>query len=133
MENWGYVALGEMLCGLGNALKDPNSDVRKDFRLSREQFATLLGMIRLAAAPSVQKKYMHDLADRWGVSERTIRNWIEYGLVREGHKTSHDTRHWWTADEIDEDERTLIRYGYVKPKKHHRIGYFIRMLNGFIK
>lgn len=133
MENWGYAALGEMLIGLGQALKDPKSDLRKEFKLSREQFATLLGMIRIAASPSIQRKYIHELAERWHVSERTVRNWITAGLVREGHKSAHDTRHWWSADEIDEDERELIKYGYLHPRKHHRLGYFLRMVNGLFK
>lgn len=131
MENYGYNCLGEMLIGLGQALKDENSDLRKHFKLSREQLMTLLGVIRLAASPDVQRKHIWDLADRWRVSERTIRNWIELGLVRPGHKNKHDTRLYWYADELDEDEQILIKRGYFKPKRHHRLQYFIKMLNGF--
>ena len=35
MENWGYSVIGEALIIMGKALKDPNSDIRKDFVLSR--------------------------------------------------------------------------------------------------
>lgn len=132
MENFGYAMLGEMLIGLGNALKDPESDLRKRFKLSREQLQTLLGVIRIAASPDVQKKYIYDLADRWGVSEKTIRNWIDIGLVSGGHKKAHDTRRYWYSDEIDIDERLLIQRGYLKPKKNHRIGYFMKMINGLL-
>lgn len=132
MENYGYNMLGEMLIGLGNALKDENSELRKHFRLSREQLCTLLGVIKLAASPDVQKKYIYQLAERWNVTERTIYNWIEIGILPSGHKTAHDTRLWWYADELDEAEREMIAYGYLRPKKHHRVGYLRRMIDGFI-
>lgn len=133
MENFGYNMIGEMLIGLGKALQDENSEVRKKFKLSREQLMTLLGVIKLAASPDVQKKYIWDLADRWNVTPKTIHNWINLGMLRQGHKTAHDTRIWWSADELDEDERMLIEYGYLKPKKHHRMNYFKRMINGFLE
>lgn len=120
-----------MLIGLGNALKDENSDIRKRFKLSREQLMTLLGVVKLAASPDVQRKYIWDLAERWNVTEKTVRNWIDLGLVREGKKKAHDTRLSWSAEELDEDERILIKRGYFKPKKHHRINYFLKMINGF--
>lgn len=131
MDNWGYAMLGEMLIGLGNALKDENSDLRKRFKLSREQLMTLLGVVRLASSPDIQKKFIWDLSERWNVTPRTIRNWVDMGLLREGHKSKHDTRLWWDASELDEDERNLIKYGYIKPRKHHRLTYFINMLNSF--
>lgn len=129
MTNFAYAAIGEMLIGLGTNLKNPDSDLRKRFKLSAPQLLTLVGVIRVAASPDVQKKYIGDLVKRWGKSERTIHNWIELGLVRRGRKTAHDTRLYWFADELDEDERVLIEYGYLKPKKHHRIRYFMDMLN----
>lgn len=132
MENYGYKILGQMLIGLGEALQDENSNLRKQFQLSREQLETLLGIIKVAASPDIQRKYISDLADRWGVTERTVQNWIELGLVRKGRKRAGDTRRWWYADEVDEDERTLIEYGYYKPKKAHRFRYFVKMIKGFI-
>lgn len=132
MENYGYAMLGEMLIGLGEKLKDPESDLRKQFILSREQLETLLGIIKVAASPAIQRKYIYDLSDRWGVSERTIKNWIDAGLVRKGHKRAGDTRLWWYASEVDEDERALIHYGYLKPKKSHRLKYFAKMIAGFL-
>lgn len=132
MTNFAYAAIGEMLIGLGNQLKDPGSDLRKRFRLSPEQLMTLLGVIRIAASPDMQKRYIFDLAKRWNRSERTIRSWIEIGMVREGHKMAHDSRMYWYADEIDEDERNLIAYGYLKPKKHHRLRYFCDLINGML-
>ena len=132
MENHGYNMIGEMLIGLSKALQDEESQLRKNFHLSREQLSTLIGVIRIAASPSVQKKYIWELAERWNVTERTIHNWVSLGLIREGNKSKHDTRIWWYADDIDEDERTLIKYGYLKPKKHHRLNYFSRMINGFL-
>lgn len=131
MENYGYAMLGEMLIGLGKALKDPKSDLRKNFKLSREQMFALLGIIKVAASPNIQKKYIYEVAERWGVSERTIKNWIDIGLVRKGRKTAHDTRLWWMADELDEDERKLIKYGYIKPKRKRRMRYFMKMIEGF--
>lgn len=132
MENYGYSMLGEMLIKLGKAMKDPDSDLRKEFQLSREQFATLISIIKVAASPAIQKKYISDLADRWGVTERTVQNWVEHGLVRPGKKRAGDTRRFWYADEIDEDERELIKYGYFKPKKLHRLKYLMKMIKGFM-
>lgn len=74
MENYGYNMIGEMLIGLGKALQDEESQLRKNFHLSREQLYTLIGVIRIAASPSVQKKYIWELAERWNVTERTIHN-----------------------------------------------------------
>lgn len=132
MENYGYKMLGQMLIGLGEALQDENSNLRKQFQLSREQLETLLGVIKVAASPDIQRKYIGDLADRWGVTERTVQNWIDLGLVRKGRKRAGDTRRWWYANEVDEDERNLINYGYLKPKKSHRLRYFINMIKGFM-
>lgn len=131
MTDFGYAALGEMLIGLGKALKDPESDLRKQFRLSNEQLETLLGVIKVAASPAIQEKYIFDLARRWNVSNKTIYNWIDMGLVREGRTKAHDARKFWYADEVDEDERRLIKFGYLKPKKGHRMRYFIKMIKGF--
>lgn len=132
MTEFAYTCLGEMLEGLGKALKDPQSDVRKSFKLSREQLMTLLGVIRIAGSPDVQKKYIGDLAFRWDVSERTIRTWIGDGYIRPGRKVAGDSRRFWYADEVDEDERKLINRGLVKPQKHHRLRYFMKMINGIL-
>ncbi len=132
MENFGYKMIGQMLIGLGKALQDENSDLRREFQLSREQLEVLIGVIRVAASPSVQKKYIGDLSERWGVTERTIQHWIELGIVRKGRKRAGDTRRFWYADEVDIDERELIRLGYFKPKKSHRLRYFMNMIKGFM-
>lgn len=132
MENFGYKMIGRMLIGLGEAMQDENSDLRKQFQLSREQLITLIGIIKVAASPDIQRKYIGDLAERWGVTERTVQNWIELGIVRKGRKRAGDTRRWWYADEVDSDERELIRLGYFKPKKSHRLKYFVNMIKGFM-
>lgn len=132
MTEFAYTCLGEMLEGLGKALKDPKSDVRKKFTLSSEQLMTLMGLIRIAGSPDVQKKYIGDLAKRWMVSERTIRSWVSNGYIRPGRKVAGDSRSFWYADEVDEDERKLMNRGLVKPKEHHRLKYFMRMINGIL-
>lgn len=133
MENWGYSVIGEALIIMGKALKDPNSDIRKDFVLSREQLQTLIGVVKLSASPGVQKKYIWDLAKRWDVTQRTVENWIKVGVVRPGRKSVHDTRLWWSDADLDEDERKLIKLGYIKkPNKFRRKLYFWRMLSNWI-
>lgn len=133
MENWGYSVIGEALIIMGKALKDPNSDIRKDFVLSREQLQTLIGVVKLSASPGVQKKYIWDLAKRWNVTQRTVENWIKCGVVRPGRKSVHDTRLWWSDADLDEDERKLIKLGYIKkPNKFRRKLYFWRMLSNWI-
>ncbi|MBO5886589.1 MAG: hypothetical protein J6Q60_01030 [Bacteroidaceae bacterium] len=133
MENWGYSVIGEALIIMGKALKDPNSDIRKDFVLSREQLQTLIGVVKLSASPGVQKKYIWDLAKRWNVTQRTVENWIKVGVVRPGRKSVHDTRLWWSDADLDEDERKLIKLGYIKkPNKFRRKLYFWRMLSNWI-
>ena len=132
MENWGYCIIGEALIQMGLALKDPESKVRKDFVLSREQVETLIGIIKLSASPGVQKMYIWDLAKRWNVTRRTVENWIRDGVVRPGRKSVHDTRLWWSEAEIDEDERKLIKSGYIKnPNKFRRKLYFWRTINNW--
>lgn len=132
MENWGYCIIGEALIQMGIALKDPESKVRKDFVLSREQVETLIGIIKLSASPGVQKMYIWDLAKRWNVTRRTVENWIKDGVVRPGRKSVHDTRLWWSEAEIDEDERQLIKSGYIKnPNKFRRKLYFWRTINNW--
>lgn len=133
MENWGYCIIGEALIIMGKALKDPNSDIRKDFVLSREQLQTLIGVVKLSASPGVQKKYIWDLAKRWNKTQRTVENWIKDGVVRPGRKSVHDTRLWWSDADLDEDERKLIKLGYIKkPNKFRRKLYFWRMLSNWI-
>lgn len=132
MENWGYSIIGEALIQMGLALKDPESKVRKDFVLSREQVETLIGIIKLSASPGVQKMYIWDLAKRWNVTRRTVENWIRDGVVRPGRKSVHDTRLWWSEAEIDEDERQLIKSGHIKnPNKFRRKLYFWRTINNW--
>lgn len=132
MENWGYCIIGEALIQMGIALKNPESKVRKDFVLSREQVETLIGIIKLSASPGVQKMYIWDLAKRWNVTRRTVENWIKDGVVRPGRKSVHDTRLWWSEAEIDEDERQLIKSGHIKnPNKFRRKLYFWRTINNW--
>lgn len=132
MENWGYSIIGEALIQMGIALKNPESKVRKDFVLSREQVETLIGIIKLSASPGVQKMYIWDLSKRWNVTRRTVENWIKDGVVRPGRKSVHDTRLWWSEAEIDEDERQLIKSGYIKnPNKFRRKLYFWRTINNW--
>lgn len=132
MENWGYSIVGEALIQMGIALKDPESKVRKDFVLSHEQLQTLICMVKLSASPGVQKMYIWDLAKRWGVTQRTVENWISAGVVRKGRKSAHDTRLWWTEAELDEDERNLVKQGYYKrTQKARQKLLFWRMISNF--
>lgn len=134
MENYAYHMIGEMLIGLGHSLQDENSHLRRHFRLSREQLQTLLGVIRLAASPDIQRKFLPDVASRFHVTEKTVRNWIDLGLVPHGHKVAHDTRHWWYTDELDESERNLIHMGYIKPTHHHHhLSRLYNLLKSFIR
>lgn len=133
MENWGYCIIGEALIMMGISLKDPESKVRKDFSLSREQLVTLISIVKLSASPGVQKKYIWDLAERWNVNQRTINNWISAGVLRQGRKSVHDTRLWWSESDLDEDERQLIKLGYLKKaKKFRRKLYFWKMICNWI-
>lgn len=134
MQDFAYHMIGEMLIGLGRSLQDRDSDLRHRFRLSREQLHTLIGVIRIVSSPDVQRKFLPDVASRFHVSEKTVRNWVEVGILPHGHKVAHDTRHWWYADELDEAERELIQLGYIKPARHHRhIARLSAFLSSFLK
>lgn len=102
---------------LGQELQNPDSHLTRHFLLSREQFSALLQFVRIMTAPSVQTLYMHDLANRWRKTPKTIYNWIDLGIMPKGHKRAHDTRTFWYASEIDEAERTLIAYGYLTQRR----------------
>lgn len=132
MEQWGYSVIADILEGVASSLRNPESVTRKQFHLSREQFATLIGMIRIATSPACQMLTINGVAKRWNKTPRTIRNWIDQGLVREGYKKPGDNQLYWLTSELDEDERNLYKLGYISKSHNHRVHYFIDMLNGFL-
>lgn len=109
--------LGRILIGVGEQLCDPESRLSREVRVSEDQLFAITRFARILLSPSVQVMYLADLCERWNKAPKTIKNWVDVGLVRRGHKRRGDTRLFWYASEVDEDTRVLERMGYVKSRK----------------
>lgn len=52
---------------------------------------------------------------RYGVTDRTIRNWIRDGVIPRGKKhDSGDNRDYWLNHDLHAVDETLVSRGYVK-------------------
>ena len=128
-----YLAVASMLRGLATDLEDSSSRLRKQFVLSPEQFKAMVGIIRVACSPSIERLSLYDLSKRWHVSTKTIDNWVRLGIVRCGTKKVGEKAHYWISSEVDEDERELIKRGYLKQKPQSRLKRFADLINGLLK
>lgn len=100
--------IGEQLC-------DPESRLYNSFTLSNEQLEACLRLLKVASSPQTHVLYIGDLAMRYGVTDRTIRNWIRDGVVPRGKKhDSGDNRDYWISHELHEVDRQLVARGYVR-------------------
>lgn len=116
MEN--KVIIGKLLITIGNELCDGNSELFKSIVLSNEQMIACLNMLKVASSPQTHIYYIGDLAMRYKVTDRTIRNWIAAGVIPKGKKhDSGDNRDYWLSHELYKVDERLVSLGYVK--RHH--------------
>lgn len=107
--------IGQVLIHIGEKLCDPTSKLYNSFVLSNEQLATCLNLLKVASSPQTHVLYIGDLAMRYGVSDRTIRNWIHDGVIPHGKKhDSGDNRDYWMSHELSSVDESLVRKGYLK-------------------
>ena len=64
--------------------------------------------------------WMPELAQRWGVTERTIRRWITKGSIPEAGIAFHFSRvghrYGWTESQIADLEDAMISRGVLDPR-----------------
>lgn len=105
---------GVIIEHIGQELQKPDSKMTQHFQVSTTQFYALLKMTRILTSPSVQRLYIDEVAARYGKSTKTIQNWITLGILPKGRKRRGDTREFWYASELDDEEDNLVRMGYIK-------------------
>lgn len=107
--------IGRVLIHIGEKLCDPTSKLYNSFVLSNEQLETCLNLLKVASSPQTHVLYIGDLAMRYGVSDRTIRNWIHDGVIPRGKKhDSGDNRDYWMSHDLSPVDESLVRKGYLK-------------------
>ena len=108
------VILGHIFIAVGEQLCDRRSRLHNSVVLSNEQMESLLRMLKIASSPQTHVLYIGDLAMRYGVTDRTIRNWIKAGAIPHGKKhDSGDNREYWLSHDLFNVDKYLIKKGYV--------------------
>lgn len=114
--------LGHIFKMIGKALCDPTSELNRSIVLSNEQMEACVRLLKVASSPQTHIYYIGDLSMRYGVTDRTIRNWISLGVVPRGHKhDSGDNRDYWLSHDLYKIDRDLIDRGYVKESRIENI------------
>lgn len=108
--------LGSILISVGEQLCNEKSKLAKSIEVSESQLFSIVKFARILTSPSVQVYYIADLADKYHKSVKTIQSWIADGYIRKGHKRKHDTRMFWYASELDEDEKILKANKMITPR-----------------
>lgn len=107
--------IGKILIHVGEELCNQDSKLYKSFTLSNEQLEACLRLLKVASSPQTHILYIGDLAMRYGVTDRTIRNWLHDGVIPKGKKhDSGDSRHYWLSHDLSAVDASLLRKGYIK-------------------
>lgn len=107
--------IGKILIHIGEELCNTESKLYKSFTLSNEQIETCIRLLKVASSPQTHVLYIGDLAMRYGVTDRTIRNWLRDGVIPKGKKhDSGDNRDYWLSHDLSLVDEALIRKGYIK-------------------
>lgn len=107
--------IGKILIHVGEELCNQDSKLYKSFTLSNEQLEACLRLLKVASSPQTHILYIGDLAMRYGVTDRTIRNWLHDGVIPKGKKhDSGDSRDYWLSHDLSAVDASLLRKGYVK-------------------
>lgn len=107
--------IGKILIHIGEELCNPESQLYKSFTLSNQQLEACIRLLKVASSPQTHILYIGDLAMRYGVTDRTIRNWIRDGVIPRGKKhDSGDNRDYWLNHDLHAVDETLVSRGYVK-------------------
>lgn len=107
--------IGRILIHVGEQLCNPKSKLYNSFVLSNEQLMTCVALLKVASSPQTHVLYIGDLAMRYGVTDRTIRNWVRDGIMPRGKKhDSGDNRDYWLSHDLAAVDESLIRKGVLK-------------------
>ena len=107
--------IGKILIHVGEELCNQESKLYKSFTLSNEQLEACLRLLKVASSPQTHILYIGDLAMRYGVTDRTIRNWLHDGVIPKGKKhDSGDSRDYWLSHDLSAVDASLQRKGYIK-------------------
>lgn len=107
--------IGKILIHVGEELCNQDSKLYKSFTLSNEQLEACLRLLKVASSPQTHILYIGDLAMRYGVTDRTIRNWLHDGVIPKGKKhDSGDSRDYWLSHDLSAVDASLLRKGYIK-------------------
>lgn len=107
--------IGKILMHIGEELCNQESKLYKSFTLSNEQLEACIRLLKVASSPQTHILYIGDLAMRYGVTDRTIRNWIRDGAIPPGKKhDSGDNRDYWLSHDLHEVDKRLVSLGFVK-------------------
>ena len=107
--------IGKILIHVGEELCNQDSKLYKSFTLSNEQLEACLRLLKVASSPQTHILYIGDLAMRYGVTDRTIRNWLHDGVIPKGKKhDSGDSRDYWLSHDLSAVDVSLLRKGYIK-------------------
>ena len=119
--------LGKIFQHIGEALCDPESKLCKSFVLSNEQLGACLKLLKIASAPQTHRLSVHDLAFRYNVCERTIRNWHRDGAIPKARE-DFDGKPFWMSHEMFEVDRYLIKKKYVSEDDIRNVDFRLRDL-----
>lgn len=121
--------IGKILIHVGEELCDPQSKLYNSFMLSNQQLEACLRLLKVASSPQTHILYIGDLAMRYGVTDRTIRNWIHDGLIPPGKAhDSGDNRNYWLSHDLHSVDEKLLRLGYVRESRLRDIDTRLRDL-----
>jgi len=108
------VILGHIFKAIGEQLCDSESRMYNSVVLSNEQMESCIRLLKVASSPQTHIQYIGDLAMRYGVTDRTIRNWIRAGAIPRGKMhDSGDNREYWMSHDLFKIDERLIAGGYV--------------------
>lgn len=121
--------IGKILIHIGEELCNPKSRLYNSFTLSNEQLEACMRLLKVASSPQTHVLYIGDLAMRYGVTDRTIRNWIHDGVIPKGKKHySGDNRDYWLSHDLHKVDNDLLKKGYVKERDLQKIDERLRRL-----
>lgn len=131
MDNNRYI-LGKILEHVGKELQNPESELCQSFVLANTQLEALVRLLKIASSPQTHILWTEDLAYRYDVSERTIRNWVRKELIPQARRQPSGNTPYWLSHEMEEVDEYLIRHGYVRRDKVRNVDLRLRdLLNRF--
>lgn len=119
--------IGKILIHVGEKLCDPESELSRSFVLSNEQLGACVRLLKIASAPQTHRLSIHDLAYRYNVCERTIRNWHRDGAIPKARE-DFDGKPFWMSHEMHQVDEQLVRKKYITKNDIRDIDYRLRDL-----